>query len=308
MKIGLVVPTFNAGSRWSHWLDALESQGLGAQDVLVVDSSSTDDTARLARRRGLKVVVIPTGQFGHGKTRQMAVDVLAEADVIIFVTQDAVFASPDAVSKLVGTFSDPSVGMAYGRQLPHPEAGAIAAHARLFNYPAEGRVTSLADVSRLGIRAAFASNSFAAYRRVALMEVGGFPANVILGEDTYVAAKLLLRGWKLAYCAEATVYHSHDYSVAEEFRRYFDTGVFHAREPWLRQTFGGAEGEGLRFLVSEWKYLLEKNPGLLPMSLIRTLVKYLGFRMGLREKDVPVRFKRWLSMHRRYWDESAPAG
>jgi rhamnosyltransferase len=49
--------------------------------------------------------------------------------------------------------------------------------------------------------------------------VGGFPAHTIMNEDTYVAGKMLTRGWKISYVAEAAVHHSHDYRFSEEFRR-----------------------------------------------------------------------------------------
>ena len=88
-------------------------------------------------------------------------------------------------------------------------------------------------ISSIGIKAAFLSNSFAAYRRSALESVGGFPSDTIFGEDTFAAAKMLLNGWKIAYSAEATVYHSHNLTFIEEFRRYFDIGVFHSREKWF---------------------------------------------------------------------------
>lgn len=75
----------------------------------------------------------------------------------------------------------------------------------------------------------------------------------------YVAAKMLKCGWKVAYCANATVYHSHNYSLLDEFRRYFDIGVFNAREPWVLAEFGVAESEGVKFIRSEFLFLFRKN-------------------------------------------------
>jgi rhamnosyltransferase len=124
-----------------------------------------------------------------------------------------------------------------------------------------------------------------------------------MGEDTYVASKMLLAGKKVAYCAEATVFHSHDYNLVEEFRRYFDAGVLHSREPWIRNHFGGAENEGLRFVKSELRYLLGRNPFLIPSAISRTLLKFAGFRLGLQEGRLPMAVKRRLSMLRTYWSD-----
>lgn len=224
-----------------------------------------------------------------------------EADVLICMTQDAVLAGPDALVSLLAAFADPTVGAAYGRQLPHTDAGPLAAHARLFNYPDASRVVSLADKDRLGLKTCFMSNSFAAYRVADLLAVGGFPANVILGEDMAVTARLLLAGKRVVYQAQACVYHSHDYSPLEDFRRYFDTGVFHAREQWLLNAFGGASGEGLRFVKSELRYLLKNAPWLIPSALLRTVLKLLGYRLGRAEARLPLALKRRLSMFNGFW-------
>ena len=269
--------------------------------MLVIDSSSTDGSAELAQRAGFAVHTIPCEQFNHGATRQLGTEMLACAEILVFLTQDAILATPDALEKLLASFADERVGAAYGRQLPQPGGGAIGAHTRLFNYPDANAVKTLADAPRLGIKTAFLSDSFAAYRRCALMEAGGFPAGVILGEDTYVAARMLLNGWKIAYCAEAQVFHSHDYTPTQEFGRYFDTGVFHGREPWIRQKFGQPAGEGGRFVRSELRFLARKRPALIPSALLRTVLKFAGYKLGTLERHWPLWLKRRLSMHTGYW-------
>lgn len=300
-KIGLVIPLRNGGKRWQNWLDAFAGQTIKPTQMLVIDSSSTDGSAELARAAGFPVHAIPGDRFNHGATRQLGVQMLAEAEILVFMTQDAVLATPDALEKLLAGLADERTGAIYGRQLPQPEGGAIGAHARLFNYPALGAEKTLADAPRLGLKTAFLSDSFAAYRRRALTEAGGFPANVILGEDTYVAAKMLLNGWKIAYCAEAQVFHSHDYTLSQEFGRYFDTGVFHGREAWIRREFGQPSGEGLRFVRSELRFLARTRPFLIPSALLRTALKFVGYKLGTLERHWPLWLKRRLSMHSGYW-------
>jgi rhamnosyltransferase len=153
----------------------------------------------------------------------------------------------------------------------------------------------------MGLRVAFLSNSFAAYRLSALDAVGGFPSDVIFGEDMYVAARLIQAGYKIAYAAEAAVYHSHPYTLQQEFRRYFDMGVLHARESWIRNELGSAEGEGLRFVKSELRYLSQHAFWRIPEALLRTLLKYLGFRLGLMEEHIPNRLKRRFGMNKGYF-------
>ena len=301
MNITVCIPTLNAHETAPQLIQSLSEQTQQPDSIIVIDSASDDDTREQFFAAGATVYTIERCNFNHGGTRQLVVEMVPNADLVIFLTQDAVLADRLALESLARCFRDRSIAAAFGRQLPRLGAGHIEAHARIFNYPGTSRVTGLDDRKTMGIKAAFISNSFAAYRRAELLAAGGFPTHLILGEDTYVAAKMLLAGKKIAYCAEATVYHSHDYGFAEEFRRYFDTGVLHAREPWIRARFGNAEGEGLRYIKSEMAYLWKKNPFLIPSSVLRTGCKYLGFRMGLRESLLPLWLKRRLSMFRGYW-------
>ena len=299
-SIGVIIPAYNAGVQIVKCLGAIQASSLQAK-ILIIDSSSTDGTSQVAMKMGVEVVSIPKEQFNHGATRQLGVDLLPNADILIYITQDAILTSPDSIKQIIATFDDEKVGDVCGRQLAHADASPIAAHARLFNYPELSSVKTKEDIQRLGIKAAFLSNSFAAYRRTALMDVGGFPSTVIFGEDTYVAAKMLHEGWKVAYSSEAACYHSHNYSVIEEFRRYFDIGVFHSRESWFIQKMGKPEGEGKKFVISELRYLLKRAPWVVPSAAVRTGMKLVGYKMGIREQIMPSSLKLKLSMNKGYW-------
>ena len=175
----------------------------------------------------------------------------------------------------------------------------------LFNYGATSETRSLADAPRLGIKAAYISNSFGAYRLSAFRECGGFPSELILGEDTCVAVKLLLSGWKVGYCADARVRHSHAYSIFQESQRYFDFGVLHSQLPELIRKFGPAEGEGARFVASELRYMAANAPVLLPLVLVRNAAKYGGYRLGRAFTRLPRGLCRRLSMTKIFWGEIA---
>jgi len=300
--VKVIVPTLNAANDWAQFAPALLAC-VRPEQVLIVDSESTDRTVDLAQAAGFQVCSLPRADFNHGGTRQKAAEMLPDAEILVFMTQDAVLAGPDALANLVTAFDDPHVAAACGRQLPRPGAKAIEAHARNFNYPATSEVRALEHRLQLGIKAIFLSNSLAAYRRSALMGVGGFPTNVIFGEDTITAARLLLAGYKIAYVAEACVHHSHAYTPTQEFKRYFDVGVMHSRERWLLEEFGHANGEGKRFVLSEMRYLWQRSAWQIPSAVFRTGIKFLGYRMGRIEARLTPGLKRHLSMHSKFWSE-----
>ncbi len=300
-RISVVIPVLNAGPFLKDLLPALARQGLPHDRFLVLDSQSSDDSAAAFREFGATVVEVEQATFNHGGTRQLAVEMRPEAEFVVMLTQDAIPQGKDTLARLVSAFDDKQVGMAYGRQLPRPNARAIERHARLFNYPPTSESRSLADAPRYGVKTVFCSDSFAAYRKEALLEAGGFPRDAFFAEDQLVAGRMLIEGWQIAYRGDAEAIHSHDYSIAEEFRRYFDVGVFHGRNRWLLDTYGRAEGEGVRFARSELAYLLRHEPLRIPSAGLRLVAKYAGYRMGQREASLSNRWKQRLSMQPFYW-------
>jgi rhamnosyltransferase len=299
-SVGVIVPTLNAANDWSVFSAALLNN-VTPDQVLIIDSSSTDGTAVLAKASGFRVETISRSDFNHGATRQRGVNLSPDADILVFLTQDAELASGDAIARLCKAFDDAEVGAAYGRQLPRREAGAIEAHARLFNYPADDQMKSANSQGAVGFKSLFFSNSFGAYRRAALQAVGGFPEDVIFGEDTVTVANLLQHGWKIAYVADAAVRHSHAYSMSQEFRRYFDIGVLHSREAATFAPFGEASGEGRKFVKSETAFVSRRAPYLLLSAWLRTALKLFGYRLGRRERSMPLALKRRLSMSTSFW-------
>jgi rhamnosyltransferase len=293
--VAIVIPTLNGGKEFELLLASLKTQTYHPVQKLVIDSSSEDQTVELAREYGFAIVSIKRNEFNHGATRQLAVETLTGADFLIFLTQDAILAKPDSLKQLIESFGDPKVGAVYGRQLPRQGATLIEAYARCYNYPATSMVKTLADAPRLGIKTAFISNSFAGYRKTALQAAGGFPPDTVFGEDTFAAAKMLSQGWKIYYKSEAEVYHSHNYSYKQEFCRYFDIGVFHAREAWIRNELGQVEGEGIKYVTGEFKFLLRHNCFMIPSAFMRNVLKFCAYKLGLTDRPLPIWLKTWLS-------------
>ena len=326
----VIVPTLNPGpSAWADWVSALQNQNCKPMQVIMVDSGSSDGSVHLSQQAGFTVLPIQAQNFNHGGTRQWALDQGLEKasqqnqpkpKFVVYLTQDAVLAHTNSLQELLSAFQLPQVAATFGRQMPKPNATWLEIHARKFNYPETSRTVQLQDKASLGIKTCFLSNSFAAYRLQALQAMGGFPSNLPLGEDTYTAAKLLLSGQSLRYQASAAVYHSHNYNGLQDFQRMFDTGVFHAQNPWLRQSFGQAEGEGLKLLNSQWQTLrqimspannphIDKQPSSQPPGWLGTIfqlvttnvIKLTAYKLGLAYRFVPSFLRPYFSMSKTFW-------
>jgi rhamnosyltransferase len=305
----IIIPVCNGGERWREAAAALRGAVPDPSMVAVVDSSSTDGSDAVATDLGFEVERIDPRTFNHGRTRQEAVDRFCHGrGFALFLTHDAVVEGPGSLTMLLEAFCNPQVGAAYGRQLPHHNASPFGRHSASFLYPPTSDVRTLASAQRLGIRTAYISNSFAAYRIRALNECGGFPSTLILGEDTHVALRMLLAGWSVSYCAAALVRHSHNYSVFQDMQRYFDFGVLHAQLPELLRELGEPEGDGLRFVKSELRYMTTADPWRLPEVVLRNASKYLGYRLGRVFRKLPNSLRRRLSMTAGYWDSTLTDG
>lgn len=305
MKVAVIVPVCNAEPWLQDFLPALGAQRPEPDSVVFIDSASTDHTTELLRRAGYPVHRIARSDFNHGGTRRLGCQ-LVDADVYVFLTQDAILDGADAIARLVAPIWEYSdIGVSYGRQRPHRDATPLGAHARLFNYPAVSQTRSRQDSARYGIKTCFSSDSFCAYRSTALDSCGGFPLQVIGSEDAYVAGRMLLAGWRVHYAADASVRHSHDYTLLQQLRRYFDIGVFYGREGWLEKEFGSAGGEGVKFVKSEIRYLVaEQSSYLIPYALAHTIAKLTGYRLGKAERFLPSWLKRRVGMNRLFWRDN----
>src|ERR1700733_8837312 len=150
----VIVPTLNAARAWPLFAPALLAS-VRPEQVLIIDSESTDGTMNLARAAGFQVHSVTRAKFNHGGTRQMAAQMLPDVEILVFMTQDAVLTGPNALANLFAVFGDPQVGAACGRQLPRSGAKPIEAHSRRFNYPETSNMRTLASREQLGIKAVF---------------------------------------------------------------------------------------------------------------------------------------------------------
>lgn len=227
-SVTVCVPVLD-GARWLPALiDALLAQQTPHRvEVLVIDSGSTDGSVGLARARGTRVVEIAPEEFGHGRTRNRAVE-LSGTELVAFLTQDATPAGSGWLSALVAPFDDERVGAAYGPQLPRPDADSRTGRVLAESYLGPDRLVSDADVPHPVF-----SDVNSCLRRAAWE---GTPfRDVPYAEDTLLERDLLAAGWLVAYAREAAVVHSNHYRLGQHWGRMLDEVAAHPRRaplPW----------------------------------------------------------------------------
>ena len=92
--ISIVIPTLNEAGTLAHLLRALQDQSAEAE-IIVADGGSTDDTAAIARRHGVRVL---GGARGRG--RQLANGAAAaRGDILLFLHADCRF-PPNGLTRI----------------------------------------------------------------------------------------------------------------------------------------------------------------------------------------------------------------
>lgn len=302
LSVGIAIITHSAKKHLQRCLPPLLHSPIRPK-VLLVNSSSEDGTVEEAKRIGVETLVIPRRQFNHGTTRERA-RLHLNCDIVIMMTPDAYATGPQMVEKLINPIAQGISTIAYARQLPHHDADPLTCFARRFNYPPISHVRGIQEVERYGIYTFFCSDACAAYSNTALESIGGFPP-VLLGEDTYVTAKLLRAGHKIAYVAEATVQHSHNYTVMQEFRRYFDTGLQRRAFGSLLDAESCDSSLGKKFTKELFLYLIRHHPKLLPYAINQTLFKWIGYKVGRTCLNAPLAIRSKLSSQDYFWNSES---
>ncbi len=306
-SVDVIIPTWRPGKKFARLLKMLTLQTYPIGKIIVMNTEKGYwNENGYHGIKGLEVHHLTKKEFDHGATRNQGAR-FSWADIIVFMTDDAVPADDKLIENLVAAFDrrgpqGESVIMAYARQLPDRDCGMAERYTRAFNYPEQSRIKTKADLNKLGIKTFFASNVCCAYDREKFWFQNGFINKTIFNEDMIFAGKALLQDdYAIAYVAEARVIHSHNYGCREQFSRNFDLAVSQADHP---EVFGGirSESEGIRLVRQTAGYLLaQRRPWLIPGLIVKSGFKYMGYRIGKCYRLLPRRLAAKCSMNKQYW-------
>ena len=102
-----------------------------------------------------------------------------------------------------------------------------------------------------------------------------FPTN----EDMYIAYKLITNGYKIKYCADSVVEHSHKFKLKQLYKRYYDTGVFFKQNSYLNEYKVNQAGGGMALYVLK-RALQDKNFSVLVNFVPNMAARFIGMKMG----------------------------
>ena len=302
IKVDVIIPVYHPGKEFSVLLERLTEQTAVIHRIIAMNTEENYWNKELEQKYPLlEVHHLKKSEFDHGGTRAWAAE-LSDAEIMVFMTQDAVPADRNLIENLVKALEkEKMIAAAYARQLPNEMCSFVERYTRSFNYPEKSYVRTQRDLSLYGIKTFFCSNVCAAYKKEIYQELGGFVRKTIFNEDMIYAGRLIQEGYAVAYAADAKVIHSHNYSCMQQFHRNFDLGVSQAEHP---EIFEGvpSEGEGIKLVKKTINYLIQKRKiWLIPGVILQSGCKYAGYLSGKNYRKLPKKVILWCTMNREYW-------
>lgn len=299
--VDLIIPVYRPGREFAELLRRLKRQTYPIHRMIIINTEEEYWDKAWEEICPLSVTHITASEFNHAATRRMAAE-LSDAEVMVFMTQDAMPADRRLITTLVAQlYSEPDLAVAYARQLPKACCSYLEQYTRSFNYGAESRTKTEKDLAELGIKTFFCSDVCAAYRKDLYVKNGGFAVRALFGEDMLYAASAIQNGYGVRYAAEARVYHSHNYSPIQQFHRNFDLGVSQADHPEIYGKYP-SEGAGISLVLNSLRFLCrQRHPEYIPELILQSGMKYLGYRLGKMYTRLPDRLILWCTTMPYYW-------
>ena len=291
IKTSIIIPTKNGADNIGECLESVFQQDYEEGfEVLIIDSGSTDGTLDIVKRFRIRLFQIKPEEFHHSGTRNYGVE-LAQGEYVVFLSQDATPHNSLWLQKITDNFKDPKVVGVSGRQMPRENAAPMERHWLDHFYPLDKKIVSLPEQSN-NVREDyyyFFSDVNSAMRREILLE-HKFPENIIMAEDKAWCRKVLLAGYRVAYEPEATVWHSHHYSLIRAFKNSFSAGMaydqFCRDRGELRLLF--YIRQSLHYFFGEMRFLATSgNIRYIPYALVYDMMKFTGRFLGRQSDRIP---------------------
>jgi rhamnosyltransferase len=275
----IILRSYNEAWALRDTLPALAAQNHRNWELIVFDSGSTDGSVELIRAaRPLHFVQLLPHEYRPGRVLNHGMR-LSRHERVIFLNADATPQGPDWLGPLVEHLGDPQTAAVFGRQIPRPSCAAVFArdYERCFG---ERRESASWEH--------FFSMVSSGLRRD-VWERRGFDEAMQYSEDDEYTRWCRAAGYRIHYCPESVVMHSHNYTPRQAYKRSFgEAWALAAVWAGRPEAFNLRRAVLLGWLRDAWqdlRYCAEKRrtaewPAALKIRWEQRLGRLHGFRAG----------------------------
>lgn len=278
MKIDIICPLYNAEEFIEKLHESLLKQkNVKIHEIKYVLTESKDKTEEYLINNKLNYEKLKKEEFTHSTARENAARE-SSADIIVFITQDVIIENEDWLEKLVAPIINKEAEASYSRQLTKYDN--IEKYTRECNYPTESRVKTKDDIKQLGLKAFFFSDASSAIDAKIFKKLNYYDEKEFMfNEDMYIAHKLITNGYRIKYCADSIVYHSHKFTIKQIYNRYKDSGEFFKQNPYMDNY--GTTDSGAKLAKYVLKRIIQEHRiGLLFRYPFDMAARLLGMKAG----------------------------
>ncbi|MFR4520738.1 MAG: glycosyltransferase [Fusobacterium sp.] len=269
-KISIIVPVYNGEKYLEKLVKKIKEQkDIFEIELIALVTTSKDKSLELSKKLFDKVIEVK--KFNHGKTRHEG-GLSATGDILVFITQDILPYDEYWLKNLTEPLNE-NITASFSRQIAYEEHSETEKIIRDFNYPDVDRICNKENKKINGRKNIFFSDASSAILKEKYFELGGYNFEVPTNEDVYLADKIVKNGYSFIYASQSRIWHSHELSLKETYKRYRAIGQF---EKMFADEidFSKTQSEGNKLL----KYLIKE---LIKRKKIKELI-YLPFDMGAR--------------------------
>jgi rhamnosyltransferase len=217
-RVSAVIRAHNEGKHIGRLLEGLDQQTVNLDEIILVDSGSTDDTVAIAEAAGCTVVHIAKSEFSFGRALNRGC-AAASGDILLIASAHVYPVYNTYVEHIVSAFERDGVAIAYGRQVGDEKTKFSESRVMLKWFPNQ----NIWDQDH-----PFSNNANAAVLKSVWQE-SPYDETLTGLEDLDFAKKTLTRGYKIAYVADAPVVHVHDETWSIIRNRYRREAMAYAR-------------------------------------------------------------------------------
>lgn len=282
MNIDIICPLYNAEKDIEGLHKSLLKQkNVQINKIKYVLTESKDNTEEILKKSNINYKKIKKEEFSHGLTREIEA-FESNADIIVFVTQDVIIEKEDWLFNLTKDIISGEVDACYSRQICTNNT--IEKYTRECNYPKESKIVSKDDIEKLGLKTFFFSDAASAIKRETFVKLNGYDhKKLVINEDMYIAYKLITNGYKIKYCADSEVIHSHVFTLKQYYNRYKDTGKFFKENSYLNNyKVNQAGGSMAKYVLKRaWQ---DKNWSVLIRFVPNMVARFIGMKVGIKKR------------------------
>lgn len=212
--VSIIMRSCDEGWALRQTLPALLAQEYKNWELIVIDSGSTDGSVDLIRQaQPNHFLQIERSEYNPSRVMNCGMQ-LARSPYGIFLNADATPQGNNWLRPLLTALLDSHTAAVFGRQIPRPDCHAVYAcdYERCFGSERQSiHWDHFFSMASSGIRRDVWSQR-------------GFLEKMQYSEDDEYTRWCRAQGYRVAYCPESVVMHSHNYTPTQAYRRAFGEG------------------------------------------------------------------------------------